>query len=291
MPRWLVFYLAITTGLAFAEQAPEGERPSDSAWPPSDVTELAAETTIRFHWEPQAKTQFPRLHQMLSESDVEARLRAFVKGSLDIDSGAQLIVYAGSERFFDARSNTSYLPVAFVAQMFSSIQAHYADSGVQQRIFVSAIEQLLWVELGRILVSQLALPMRGDEEVALDTFATLMLVNQYQNDYMLDAVEEYLLVDDASQFFHSGGAQSEEEYDRNRYQLIVCTVLGKDYQPFQERLKSLAWTSERLRQCETRYEQQLVHWYQVLEGHLKEGNKISRWLPAGARLEGTPTSR
>ena len=86
------------------------------------------------------------------------------------------------------------------------------------------------------------------------------------------------MVDDASHLVQEGRFQTEIEFDRSRYQLILCMVLGKDYVPYSDTLKSLAWEQERLQQCEGRYRAQVDSWYQALVAHLQPTSRIRRWL-------------
>lgn len=242
------------------------------------VTELGAET-LSIRWELGQETAPTEIKGMLENAGASERLSSFVKRSIELKSPVSIVIYRGAERYFDRRRNESYIPLTSLRQILSSVKSRYARERVQEKIFVSAVEQMLWFELGRILVSQFALPIQGEEAYALDSFATLMLLNLYENQYLLDAAEEYLLVDDVSQLMPEKNGQSEMEFDRSRYQLILCTVLGKDYLPYEQTLAALAWEEERLLQCQTRYREQMQSWHEALAPYLKPDSNLHRWLP------------
>lgn len=237
----------------------------------------AESLSVRWDLEPDAYQQ--DIRTILESSGVPDRIESFVTQSIQLSVPVEIVIYSGNVRYFDSRQNASFIPVTTLRQILSSVKSRYARERVQKKIYSAAVEQMFWFELGRILVSQFALPIRGEEAYALDSFATLMLLNLYDNQYLLDAAEEYLVVDDASHSLQEGSSQSEMEFDRSRYQLILCTVLGKDYVPYEETLEALAWEEARLQQCEARYRAQIYSWYEALEPYLKPDSSIKRWLP------------
>jgi len=230
-------------------------------------------------WSGVSSDEVERIRAMLDEQQIEKRLSAFVDRSLLLKKEVLIVVYPGFELFLDTASGISYLPFQMLRQLEASITERYARQAVRQKIFAAAVEHLLWVQLGKALVSQFSLPIQGEPAYALDGFATVMLLNLHDSAYLLDATEEYLLVDQTGEALVSGEGKSELEFDKSRYQLIVCTVVGKDFDKFQNSQPELAWAPARRAQCERRYQAQISEWYAALQPYLKPENRIRYWLP------------
>jgi Putative metallopeptidase len=239
----------------------------------------AAAGEVKIDWSAISLAESERIRAVLNEGQVEQRLAEFSEKSFVLKKEIVIAVYHGAELFLDVSSGVTYLPLQMLRQLEASIEGRYARQLVRHKIFSAAVEQLLWVQLGKALVSQFSLPIQGEPSYALDGFATVMLLNLYDSPYLLDATEEYLLVDLSDDALVSGRFQSELEFDKSRYQLIVCTVVGKDFDRFQNNFPELAWTSDRRAQCEQRYQTQILEWYQALLPYLKPSNRIRYWLP------------
>ena len=237
---------------------------------------LAAE--LSFRWE----TSIPEndnLREVLSAHQVEIRLQTFVKVNLQLKADTEFVIHQGGEPFFDARENRVYLPYSLFLELHERLVERYPEQLlVRENIFSAAVEQLIWFQFARVLVSQYALPVSGLEAYALDDFVVLMLLNLSDTPYLLDAAEEYLLVDHSSSLLQSDRFQNEIEFDKARYHMMVCTTVGKDYLHSEEILKDLAWEPERHERCQTLYWQKLKQWYASLAPYLKEDNQLLLWL-------------
>jgi hypothetical protein len=178
---------------------------------------------------------------------------------------------------------------SFLHQLDQGLQLKYPEQReIQERIYAAAIEKLLWFELGRALISQYSLSIAGKEEFALDNFSTLMLLNlnTLNTDYILDAIEAFLLIDQSISFISEQSYQSEVELDEQRYRKSVCLILGKDLnlqlqenqEPYQQLISQLSWDQKRLEQCKKHYLEKLSRWVNALDSHLKNGSQLKSWL-------------
>ena len=228
----------------------------------------------------------PNTHEivdMLKELGVFDKLQTFVELNLRLKKTVTFSLNSGPGRFFDGKQNKVTIPYAFLHETYDDLAAKYQHQPeVARRIFASTIEQMLWFELGRSLISQYALPILGREEYTLDTFATLMLLNlsDEDSDYLLDAAEEFLLIDKAVPLLNNSSMQNEMAFDENRYRNIVCMVLGKDNEPYPRLLEKLAWDQAHLNQCSDFYRNKLNAWHQALAPFLKTNNQLRRWQEA-----------
>ncbi len=223
------------------------------------------------------------LIDLLQEERVFLRLQDFVDANFILQDELSYVFYPGRELFFDAAHNQANIPFSLLHDLQHDLKVKFPEQpNVRRRIFASASEHLLWTFLGRALVNQYALPIVGQEAFVLDSFATLMLLNHNggrEDDYLLDAAEAYLLVVRSSSLLSSDSSKNEQQLDQQRYQEIVCLVLGKDHGVNDTILQELAWDEARLEACRQSYHQLIQKWYQELSPFLKAGNRIQSWLP------------
>lgn len=223
------------------------------------------------------------LINLLQERGVFDKLRLFASDNLNLKTDITFVLYDGDGAFFDSSQNKVWVPYHFLRELYDGIAAKYPQqSEVTQKIFSAAVEQMLWFEFGRVLVSQYTLPIRGLEEYTLDNFSTLMLLNlsDLESEFILDAAEQYLVVDDAKSLLQDASFQNENEFDQHRYRRIICIVIGQDNENDVELLAELAWDRERLAQCRKQYSSSLNDWYEALFPYLKPENKMQRWIRA-----------
>lgn len=243
------------------------------------ASETKSDAYFQLRWEA-SEAQADKLFFLVQQYQIVPRVSAFVDQNLHLDQTVEVVVHQGGEPIFDRLSQRVYLPVSVFYELYASVQNRYPEQlQTAERLFAASAERLVWQQLVKLLVSQFALRMEGEEAFVLDSFATLSLLNLYDNPYVMDAAEEFLLVEDADLVF-SERYPSEEELDKARYQRMACLILGRDYQPYLDVLDNLSWDNARIENCQKRYQQELVRWLQALEGRLKEGSRMPYWLPA-----------
>lgn len=244
-------------------------------------TPLAAQT-IKFEFE-STNEYTDELILTLKEHKVFSGLESFAKDNFQLTSDVLFSFYEGDSVFFDAAGNKVFIPYSFLIELNEGLISRYPQQAlIREEIFSAAIEQLLWFEFGRALVSQHALPILGQEEIALDEFAIMMMLqfNRRAQDYLLDSAEAYLLVDDAKSLLDNASMQQQVSMDEQRYRRIVCIILGRDYEPYDALLEEIAWDKDRLKDCEDRFNQRLKGWYETLGPSLREDSPLHRVIEA-----------
>lgn len=231
---------------------------------------------------------FERL-QRFSENDLKLKQDIVYHIQHPLDSRAGLI--DSPDTLEQDTSLHIYLPFSYLYQLDQGLLNKYAEQpDIQEAIYGAAVEKYLWFELGRALIDQFDLGVSGQEVFALDNFSTLMLLNLglQESDYILDATEAFLLIDQSLPFTHENDYEAEISLDEQRYRKVVCLILGKDYLshlkqnelPYQAVLKELAWDQKKIEKCQELYLQKLQTWVAALQPHLRESNQLKHWLAA-----------
>lgn len=228
-----------------------------------------------------ATKQDLKLLALLQDQAIFKKMSDFAATNLKLKSDILYTFHQGVKPFFGANQNEIFISYAFLYQTYDYLRHKFSQQGaLSDKLFAFVIEKLLWVELGRTLINQYELPIIGEENISLDQFSTLMLINLNDQDseYLLDASETFLLLDDTSTLLSRLSFQSETELDERRYLLVLCLVLGKDYEKHTALLDELSWDQSRLLQCQQHYREQMNAWYEALQPFLKYDNKFKSWL-------------
>lgn len=218
---------------------------------------------------------------LLQEQTVFKKISDFLSANLRLKADVLYSFIQGNEPLFGASQNQIFIPFNFLHQVYDDLRFKYPhQTDLSNKLFAFTIEKLLWQELGRVLISQYALPITGKEELSIDQFSTLVLLNlsEVDSEYILDATEEFLQIDDASTLISRLSFQSEAEFDEQRYRLVMCLVLGKDHENHGELLTELTWDQDRLLSCRAHYKEKMQSWHQALMPFLNAESSFSRWL-------------
>ncbi|WP_417684065.1 DUF4344 domain-containing metallopeptidase [Roseibium sp.] len=146
-------------------------------------------------------------------------------------------------------------------------------------------------EAGHMLVSELKLPVLGQEEDAVDNLATISMLahNDGEMDVLLSSamVGWFLTTED-----EVGDLAFYDEHDLNlqRGYRMLCLMVGSDPAAFGELASDLGLPPERIETCRTDYDQAVSSWEKVTDHHLKvsqgPGRKIAvRYGAASEPLE------
>ena len=241
----------------------------------SALSDEARQLTLRWELPEQGAAKLQELFQTFG---IEKRLLYFVDANLVLPKDLELVMHQGGEPFVDVMAGRAYLPEGMFLEMLSSIAQRYPEQEHSRKsVYAAAVEHVLWQQFAKLLVSQLSVSVQGEEAFVLDNFVSVMLLNLYESPYLLDAAEEFLVVDSGTQVLADKPFDSELEFDRARYQRIACLVLGRDYQPYAEILETLSWDEKHLQLCQERYRKSLNNWYEALEPSLKQNAPLARW--------------
>jgi hypothetical protein len=222
-----------------------------------------------------------KLLDVLRDHAVFKTISHFSSINLQLKSDVLYTFHLGNQPFFGASQNQILIPYTFVYQAYDYVRDKYPQQDeLSNTLFAFTIEKLLWLELGRELINQYSLSITGEEEISLDQFSTLMLINlnEWDSEYLLDATEAFLIVDDSSTLLSRISFQSEAQLDELRYRLVMCMVLGKDYNKQDVQLDELTWDQGRLLHCRDHYQEKMMAWYDALKQFLKPENSLKKWI-------------
>jgi hypothetical protein len=128
----------------------------------------------------------------------------------------------------------------------------------------------LYHEAGHMLVSELDLPVLGQEEDAVDALATLAMLqsgNTEMDHLLSQAMLGWFLgmSDDAEDLvFHE-----QHDLDPQRGYSVLCLMVGSDRSAFRDLAVNLDLPKERMETCTEDYEQAVASWDRVTEPYLR----------------------
>lgn len=256
----LVFVSSLVSSLVLAEELPK---------------ELSKEA-VTLSW---SKPALERDYLGLQTSVVAAAaddLNSFISESLVLNRPLSFVVTGELEKYYAPEAREIHLPVSSVYQIVEGSQAKYPQQkDVQQEIISASLKHLLFSEFANALVQEFSIAIVGWDRERIDGFALLSQLNGVRSEHLfiLDAAEEYLLVDrwrpvlDANQF------TSEFAADEFRYRQMVCLVEGFEaHHSVVEPQGSDA--------CIEKYLREMDFWVAALKDHLGPKSVIRSWSEA-----------
>ncbi|MEL7153861.1 MAG: DUF4344 domain-containing metallopeptidase [Pseudomonadota bacterium] len=157
--------------------------------------------------------------------------------------------------------------VVLLASLFAS--PALADDAAIEAIVLSNAEHTLWHEAGHALVSEFQLPVVGQEEDAVDSFATLAMLadeDAARLERLLDVAELWLISHEQSQADGEEPAYyGEHDLDAQRGLRIICFVAGEGPGRAHEMTAEWGLPEDRAETCEYDYELALDSWDTLLD--------------------------
>ncbi len=144
-----------------------------------------------------------------------------------------------------------------------------ADENAVTAIVLSNAEHTLWHEAGHALISEFELPVIGQEEDAVDSFATLAMLAEEDAarlERLLDVAELWLIShareeQEGAEPFYFG----EHDLDAQRGLRVLCFVAGEGPGRAHELTSEWGLPEERAETCEYDYNLALDSWDQILD--------------------------
>ncbi|WP_394689958.1 DUF4344 domain-containing metallopeptidase [Hoeflea sp.] len=190
------------------------------------------------------------------------------------------------------RFSSLKLSLAALALSLTASSAARANPDTQYDIALSNIILIMHHEIGHALIDQFALPVIGQEEDAVDAFATLMVLETYDEPapILLDSAAMWFAFDRI--FTADGGEHAyygEHDLDIQRAYRILCIAHGYDPDSYAEEARKRAIPDERLESCEYDAELALDSWDVLLADALRDsdtpGGKVSVELMPSAEYD------
>jgi hypothetical protein len=143
-------------------------------------------------------------------------------------------------------------------------------------IALSNIILIMHHEIGHALIDQFALPVIGQEEDAVDAFATLMVLETYDEPgpILLDSAAMWFAFD---RIFKADGGEhayyDEHDLDIQRAYRILCIAHGYDPESYAGEARKRAIPDERLETCEYDAALALESWDALLADALRDSDR------------------
>lgn len=167
---------------------------------------------------------------------------------------------------------------AFLAA-FVATPAAWAEQSFAWTPFIEAqLADTLFHEIGHALVQEFDLPVLGQEEDAVDTFATLEIIRLYEKDagdVLVDVAAGWLVLDawtDREDLNFYG----EHDLDAQRGYRIICNLYGSDPVAYRAEADWAGLPEEDRERCEFDGPQAFDNWETMLGPHLSPEDAIRR---------------
>ena len=235
--------------------------------------------------------QDEKLIQILEETQTYDRIRKVIETNFIFDKPVRLHIQHPKESQLIAtelnqQSHVVVLPFSFLHALHQGLSTKYVhQSSTIDTIFSTTIEFYIWSEFADYLIKEKNLEIKGQRFTAKDNFASIMLLNQNNenSDFIADASEAYLLIHNTGESNVSQHLQNELQRDQQRYRHIICLTMGFNQtvqQPEIEKdhLKDFSWDESEIAQCKSSYSMIMSNWYEAISPSLQENNIIRYWL-------------
>ena len=144
----------------------------------------------------------------------------------------------------------------------------FADEAGIKAIVLSNAEHTLWHEAGHALISEFQLPVIGQEEDAVDSFATLAMLAEEDAarlERLLDVAELWMISHDLAEAEGPLTYHGEHDLDAQRGLRVICFVAGEGPGRAHEMTAQWGLPEERAETCEYDYELALDSWETLLD--------------------------
>jgi len=173
---------------------------------------------------------------------------------------------------FDGEQNSIRIPYSFDAEVRERFNAdNYDETGVSiEQAVEDAMLHTLLHEFGHALVKQFELPVIGKEEDAVDTLATVLLIDYFEDGQQiaLSAADLFALESEGIEELTEEDYQDEHSLDAQRYYHTACLVYGSDPEQYTQLIGDLEFSEERSELCIEEYESARDSWYALLEPYM-----------------------
>ncbi len=257
--------LSLVCGLIFACFASQSVATEDAA------------RSLSIRW---TKLAMERDYLSAKEDAIESAfddLNRYVANALLLENDLTFVISAETGKYYAPETREIHVPLSAFYRIIEGSRAKYPQqTSVQEGIIFESLKHLFFSEFANAMVQELSIPITGWDRERIDSFALLSQLHKRGNEehlFILDASEEYLLVDrwrpvlDASQF------SSEFAADEFRYGRMACLVQGFEAHYAIAELQGNE-------ACLDSYLREIEFWRVALEGHLRPNSPIKEWAKA-----------
>ena len=182
----------------------------------------------------------------------------------------QLTVVYGAQDgpLFDPELMQIQIPYHFVTEVLNRFtNDNYQVTGVSPKEATQdAILHTLGHEYGHAYLYANEVIILGREEDAVDTLATLLLINAFENgaEIALSAADLFALEDEEIDELVEDDFSGEHSLDAQRYHSTVCLIYGSDPAKYAALLQDSAQREDRAAMCQQEYARQSDNWDRLI---------------------------
>lgn len=233
---------------------------------------LADENALISWSEPAYALDYSRLNERIFD-DFSLPIESFVTKQLSLDEPIRIEVSARPYAYYEQSERRVYLPLSNLYRVNDDLQARFPHQPeVQNTIFNTTLQFYFLVELIRAISVEQSLRITGWEAERVDALATIILLNDERvgQDYLLDAAEEFLLIDRAVASIEAQRFKNEFAADEYRLSQVLCIMQAYDAQGIR--------VASSYGLCQGQYEAGMNFWSKALEPYLQDKSLLKRWL-------------
>ncbi|GIU25035.1 hypothetical protein TUM4433_09310 [Shewanella schlegeliana] len=178
------------------------------------------------------------------------------------------VVYGAQDGpLFDPELMQIQIPYNFVTEVLNRFTTdEYQQTGVSPKVATQdALLHTLGHEYGHAYIYANEVIVLGREEDAVDTLATLLLINAFEQgaEIALSAADLFALEDEEIDELVEDDFSDEHSLDAQRYYATVCLIYGSDPKKYAELLSRSVVESDRGQFCEEEYQRQSENWQRL----------------------------
>lgn len=245
----------------------------------ADASSSTAAEVVR--WTDQARSlDYAELHLLKARSANDI-VRQLMTDDIRL---ARPIVVEISERpsvFYDHESGVISVPLANLYRVHDDLKAKFPEQeDVRLDIYYAAFQFYVLSEFLRAVSMDLELRISGWEAERIDALVSVFLLESdvVSQPYILDAAEEFLLIDRVAASIDSQRFKTEFEADEYRLSQILCLMKAYDATSMDVR-----WDDDQ--GCSGYYRHTMEFWSKVLDDHLMESSRLKRWGQAPSSMD------
>lgn len=210
----------------------------------------------------------------LQNSEGVAAVARFIRDVVRLPRRLEIRFGAEDGPLFDPETNRIDVPYAFVESIRKRFKGdRYSETGVSIKDATEdALMHTLFHELGHALVAAHELPIVGKEEDAVDSLATVLLIEYFEDgaEIAITAADLFDLESDDVRELGDEDFWGEHSLDAQRYFATLCHVYGSDPDSYSSIKDEAGFDDRRAELCVEEYETAARSWLALLEPHLKE---------------------
>lgn len=204
-----------------------------------------------------------------------------VRIGLGLETLPDIVIASQPDMIFDPETQQILFPFSAFYRSFDGLHLRFPQQqSMRESIFATTAYFLLLSKMVEALASNLELEISGWPEERFDALVTIILLNSdaIEGTYLLDAAEEFLILDRTRAAFQGDRFKNEFEEDEYRLRQILCLISGYEASVV---LEDPALASEDVvtyTKCRELYEASQEYWLDLLKDRLKAETKLFRVL-------------